>query len=202
MFKRLFLVGVVCLGAVPSQAMDWTGFYFGAEAGQNWLTTFNHITMEPRSAENWSVGLTGGYLWDVGGGTLLGFEGEIGALNDGITSLPPGTVSYHLTRVFGGLSARAGLDYDRILPYASAGFRLVSVDIGVTNANPALSATIKGSGVLPTVSAGIEASLTSSLSLKAEYSAIFGSVFLQQDNGATSDFHPHSALTFGLNYRF
>lgn len=44
--------------------------------------------------------------------------------------------------------------------------------------------------------------MTDHLSFKAEYSGTFGSVFLRQDNGATSDFYPHSALNVGMNYRF
>jgi opacity protein-like surface antigen len=200
---RSLIVGVAlgCLSIGQAQAMDWTGFYLGIEAGQNWHNTFSHITRENRPAENWSVSLTGGYMWDAGS-ALLGVEGEIGAINDGISSIPAGVLSYHYTRALASLSARAALPYDRFMPYASAGLQLTAVDVAVTYTNPALNGTIKGVGVLPKTSIGVEFSVTPEISVKAEYSATFGSVFLQQDNGASSDFYPQSALNIGLNYRF
>lgn len=205
--KSLLLAGLLVVQSVTAaQAMDWSGSYFGVEGSKNWTTTFSYISTSPTSAEYWSIGLVGGYLWNVDGGAVLGVEAEIGAYDDGMGRLPVGYLSFNSTRLYGSISARAGVPYERFLPYVSVGLRATFVDM---NAHwqpfpgvPAIYSTINGFGISPAMAAGMEMAITDMLSVKAELSTVLGNVRLEQDNGALSDFRPHAAANLGLNFHF
>ncbi|ODT80596.1 MAG: hypothetical protein ABS76_15575 [Pelagibacterium sp. SCN 64-44] len=205
--RRLVFAGILALSApAATMAQDWDGWYVGVEAGRASTSTFSYISMEEYPATYRPTALVGGHLWSAGEGYLLGVEGEVGILNMDSYVLPPGYSRFYNHRIYASLSAKAGLPFDRFLPYATAGLQAMSVDAGADYSfvpgGPIFQSTLRGFGVLPTASVGAEFLLTGNLSLKVEASHVFGSVLLEQDNGATSRFSPGTSVNVGMNFRF
>ena len=204
----------VAASSDPQAAADftWSGFYAGINAA--------YIEGPAKS-----VGATSGVATelDISGGLLggtigynaqygqflLGAEGDI-ALSDatGVTSCALATALSCRGELnwIGSLRGRAGIAYDSVLLFATAGVTAADVTASVNTVTGSAIGSHTGTMTGWTVGGGIETALTSAFSIKAEYSyADLGG--LQAPGGtlaneATNLSAINHAVKFGLNYHF
>lgn len=143
----------------PASALDWSGFYVGAQAGY----ALNQIGLNDTTNLNGgSVGLFGGYNF-VFSGIVLGVENDFNYnWSDGET------VGLDWD---GSARARVGYAWDRVLVYGTAGVAAASGSVDL--------ATVKKDDVLIgwTVGAGAEYAVTDNILVRADYRySDFGSV--------------------------
>jgi outer membrane immunogenic protein len=213
----------------PSVAFNWTGFYVGIEGGGGWGHAEDTDAL-PFDSGRFAVtgGLIGGtlgYNWQFNR-IVLGLEGDgsaawIKGTTVGTLPFPPfgncGGLPPHCDsdlRALGTFRARAGVTFDKFLPYMTGGLAVGSLHghEGDTLANGAVgNATTTVTGW--TVGGGIEAAFAPNWSAKVEYlhvdfgnHAIFNdivplippaSIVLAEHVRYTTEI-----LRVGLNYKF
>lgn len=166
-------------GTIPAsvaQTFSWTGFYAGAQAGYRRTDVgFSDPAFVPRLAGTYSVhGVSPGvhvgaaYQMDM---LVLGVIADVNlgdGRGSGIARVPGTTVRGSATANWdASLSARAGLAFDRVQVFASAGWAWADYDFsysfqGVTDR---FSETLDGW----TVGAGLEYAFTSNFIGRVEY---------------------------------
>jgi outer membrane immunogenic protein len=189
---------------------DWSGFYAGVVAGYGTgVVDYSDIGLMPSADPTVSGGLIGGtFGYNAQFDTfVVGLEGDLAwsNLNGSLTS--GGPISFGSTVDWiGTIRGRAGVAFDSVLLYATAGL-----------ATGGLTTTLSGApGFTPhtdthvgyTVGAGVEAALLENVTVKAEYAYTdlgsrtipTGSLFaLSTANTVQASFH---AVKFGANFHF
>lgn len=171
--------------AVAPAATDWSGPYIGANLGYGWGTLTSGATGASAGTGGWSLGVQGGYNFNLSDVLVLGAEGDINWSDETGT---PGGVGFR-KNWDGSLRGRLGVDIDGIMPYAEAGIAFASGTIGPD------SATHTGW----TAGGGVEVKVADPVSLNIEYRyADYGSTTY----GGTGYSLTDNSARLGLNYHF
>ncbi len=193
---------------------DWTGFYVGAGIGYNWSQSNTEFTTAPLTAVPVDMNPSG-FVGEIHAGynhqldlLVLGIEGSIGiggvsaTIDDPLIGLgpAPGDTVTASSDVNWALLGKAGLAFDRFMPYLTA---------GVVGAHTNTTATAGGaddSGWFTGFAAGggLEVALTDQLSVRGQYlySRLSGPNFNSGQLWETSSSPANSTVTLGVNYRF
>ncbi|WP_158626060.1 outer membrane protein [Arsenicitalea aurantiaca] len=205
---------------------SWTGFYVGVFGGIGAGDTNYTVDVEgaPSTVVDLNVssggglaGVQAGYDLDVGNGFVLGIVGDVAWTNihagiDGTIDLGSPTdleVSSTLTWL-ATLRARAGLSFENLLGYVHGGVAFGhterEISFGTTSLDLGDAASGDRTGFV--VGAGLEARVTETISLQAEYSYFdLGSDELYSGDDLGPDITFDENLSFhtikaGLNFRF
>lgn len=135
---------------------DTDGFYGGALAGYNYQW-------------NWLVvGIEGELAWmDLDGDEQDPvFDGAVGRDGDSIASIEAG--------LYGAITARAGVAFDRVLVYGKGGFAFADVDASFTDDNAAGTTLVSGTSQEDwvggyTIGGGAEVAVTQNITMRGEY---------------------------------
>jgi outer membrane immunogenic protein len=206
---------------VPPAAFSWTGFYVGGNIGGMWSRDGvvdldpNHYGMIPGNANTLSpVGIVGGvqagYNYQISS-VVLGVEGDLdfssakGSFR--FLDSPGAPYSIHSTSLpfFGDIRARAGVAFDRFLPYVTGGVVFADVKNSFVDPSWGFSLNRGGSATGWTVGGGAEYAIDNHWSVKAEYLFMqFPSVTagLQSNYYAFKFKDSAQVARVGLNYRF
>jgi len=207
------------LGATPeSDAFSWTGGYIGINTGYSWghsasaydnaeLAAFAPLDSDPAG---WLGGLTAGINQEVGGGLVVGIEGNVdygdvtSTIPDIAATLPPtplyGQTITSRTDWSGTLRGRVGFAAGKLLPYLTAGLSVANVTVSATDGPLSESAILTGW----TAGGGVEFALDEHWSANAEYLyTSFGShTWFASDPWASTSTSTSSTVMGGINYRF
>lgn len=166
------------LALTPVQAADeWSGFYFGAQAGHQWTNVFFTDPVPPDISGDYDVdglviGGHAGYNFRDGP-IVIGAEADIEYADGDGSSIGTGPVAVEGTGEIkwqGSVRARLGYAMDRFLVYGTAGVAFGEFEFGFNFpvGGPALdnfSETMVGI----TAGGGVEFAVTESISVGAEY---------------------------------
>lgn len=192
---------------VEVSTMDWAGPYIGVHAGfgsgtVNWDFTGAPDSGDEYDIDGWLVGVQAGYNWQMDGGFVLGVEGDLSWSNIGgeDENFPDDEVTRSIDWT-GSIRGRAGVAFDSILLYGTAGlaFASSSADVFEDSFGGSDSATHLGW----TAGIGAEVLVTEDVSLRGEYRYTnygeedydFGGIPI------TTSFDTHT-VTVGLNFHF
>lgn len=201
------------ISAEPPAGFVWTGGYVGLEAGYGWGKSHHFTEVIPASTDKFSIdgalgGVTLGYNYQINN-WVLGAETDFSAAalhgKD-----PDGASGWNCeatgceTKVewFGTVRARAGIAFDRTLPYVTGGLAYGHVK-GYIEGDSLYSNSETRAGW--TVGAGVEHAFTDNISVKAEYLYVdLGKINIENfgpfgQGYADAKF---STVRVGLNYKF
>jgi outer membrane immunogenic protein len=170
---------------------SWIGPYIGFNVGYHWgtLTSSGQWSKSAKPA-GFVIGGQGGYNWQVGH-FVYGFEADLQASGANDTF-----ATYKFSNPwFGTVRGRAGVAFNNILLYGTAGLALAGSQIdvgGISESNTHVGWA---------VGAGMEVGFTPNWSAKAEYLFIDLSNQSYVLTGTTQGFQSN-ILRFGVNYRF
>ena len=190
-----------------TSAFQWSGFYAGVNAGYGFGTLRREPVGGGVATENntggWNLGAQAGYNVDMGG-FVLGGEADLqwSAINYQADVGAPGTLKASVDG-FGTLRARAGLTFDRVMPYVTGGVAIGNSTVSLTDpANVVTSQTNTHLGW--TVGAGLEAAATDNITIKAEYLYVdLGAKTYTTAPGGNIDASQRFGLIrAGINYKF
>ena len=222
---------------------NWTGFYLGVNLGGSWARQCADVFDRGFDVETACVhpnGVVGGgqigYNWQFapwfgwGNGTVLGLEADFQGSNErtdvafGFLGFTSGGVAFpavHGTftdRIewFGTVRGRAGIAYDRFLPYITGGWAYGNRTFDGTISIPAATASFNTSNSLSgwTVGAGVEWAFWQNWTAKFEYlhidfgnngSNLNGVVFTTpaaHTVSFTTDHLTDNVVRAGVNYKF
>ncbi len=196
------------LVTAPQPAADWSGFYAGVHGGYGFGETEISVPAFPFAAEydidGWLAGLQAGYNMQSGM-WLFGVEGDIAFSSIDGSYTDPGQFAQTMATDIDWLAtirARAGLHYDRWMPYVTGGLALAGVDHSIMPAGLTMSDTLVGW----TIGGGVEAMFNANWTAKLEYLYVdledvdFTAGAAAPITGAfDDDFH---VIRAGLNYQF
>lgn len=191
-----------------SSAFNWSGFYAGVNAGYGGGSSIREATVGgPEIEDNtggWSAGGQVGYNMDMGGGFIagveadgqwssIGFDEDIGAA---------GTFESGID-AYGTLRGRAGMAFDRVMPYVTAGAAVGRGTMSTTDAANVVTSQ-SNTHLGWTVGAGLEAAATDNLTIKAEYLYVdLGTqTYSGLPGGSVDGTQRFSLVRAGLNYKF
>lgn len=192
MKKSVLAVAVIALAAVPAYAadlivteqapvimtdagFDWTGLYAGLNAG---YTTGQARAVGAVSNATTAPNFTGGLLGATVGINgqfdqfVLGLEGDLawsGASGSTACSLAPALTCTGNLNWLGTVKGRAGVAFDQVLLFATAGLAAGGARIDINPAAPGITNTFSGTMIGWTVGGGVELAVTEAVSVKAEY---------------------------------
>lgn len=187
-----------------SSAFQWSGFYAGVNGGYG----FGTLSREPvaggvvteNNTGGWNLGAQAGYNMDMGG-FVLGGEADLQWSSIAYEApIPGGNTLKASVDGYGTLRARAGVTFDRVMPYVTGGVAVGNTTVSETTpGNVVTSQTNTHLGW--TIGAGLEAAATDNITFKAEY--------LYVDLGAKT-FTPSNidagqrfgVIRAGINYKF
>lgn len=187
---------------IPVSAFDWSGFYVGASAGYGW----GDVTVDPldipngdSTAHGWLIGAQLGANAQFDS-FVLGVEGDVewsNITNDDDIAAGPwwGEVDVGW---LASLRGRAGIAYDTVLFYATAGVAGAGVDY-TDNQN---GLTGSGTHLGWTVGAGIEAAVTETVSVKLEYAYYDFGVVTYDTNVPDDVSFNLNTVKAGVNFHF
>ncbi len=147
----------------------WSGFYAGAHLGGAWGTSDVKGTPSFSSDANGVIaGGQLGYNWERGN-LVLGLELDLGSMDVSHSAAVPGTAlrSSLDSGFYGDITGRLGYSFGTALLYAKGGFAALDAEGKVTAANGIVTPTNSFTGW--TLGGGLEYSLSSAWSVKAEY---------------------------------
>jgi outer membrane immunogenic protein len=192
---------------------NWTGFYWGVNAGVGVSTMNYHSIEELGTNGDFDAGFTGGlqagYNWQYAPNWVFGVEGDVGYLGTNRSFVQfndPTFFNRVKTDFYSTLRARYGYAWDRSLLYATGGVAFVHIkdsvnDVDGANDPGAKSATKTGLAV----GGGLETALFGNWTTKVEY------LFIDAGKIRTDDIdndehgtwkHQFHVIKFGLNYKF
>ena len=170
---------------------DWSGFYAGITGGYAWGRA-EHNGGGEFDANGYLLGGTVGYNMQMDD-FVYGIEGDL------VWTDIAGSTAAVATDLdwVGTLRARAGYDFDGIMPYVTGGFALARIN--GSSATYAVSETQLGL----TAGAGLEVGVTENISLNAEYAYTdFGGDWdFNSGNGVDLDPGSH-AIKSGIRFGF
>jgi outer membrane immunogenic protein len=189
-----------------TSVFQWQGFYAGVNAGYG----FGTLSQQPagggpvsdHDTGGWDIGGQVGYNVDMGGFVLgaeadlqwapITYEQDLGAAGNLKAGLDG----------FGTVRGRAGLTFDRVMPYITGGVAYgrgtVSLTDDVTNVVTSQSNTHLGW----TIGAGLEAAATDNITLKAEYLYVDLGTQAYAPGGGADVSQRFSVIRAGINYKF
>lgn len=190
-----------------SSAFQWSGFYAGVNGGYGFGTLSREPAGGGATTENntngWGLGAQAGYNVDMGGFVLGGeadlqwssiaYSQDLGGLGKLKASVDG----------FGTVRARAGLTFDRVMPYVTGGAAFGRSTVSMTD--PADVVTSQTNSHLGwTIGVGLEAAATDNITLKAEYLYVdLGSQTYTTAPGGNIDASQRFGLIrAGINYKF
>jgi len=187
------------LPTVEAATMDWTGPYLGAHVGYgagtvNWSTLPTGFFTGDYEVDGWLAGVQGGYNWQFDS-FVLGVDASIEWTDiSGVDDNP--AISREINWA-GALRGKAGVAFDSLLVYGAAGFAFAN-STGTSVFSSEDTQTHTGW----TVGVGIEAMVTDSMSLFAEYSYTqYGWEDYDYAIDTETEFDT-SALKAGINFHF
>jgi outer membrane immunogenic protein len=187
---------------VEAAAVDWSGAYIGVHGGAGWgeLAPEGNITED---LDGWLAGVQAGYNAQFGN-FVLGIEGDVSWSNlNWEESAPPFFESTYTLDWQATLRARAGVAFDSVLLYGTAGLAAggASYDAFIF---PVVDQVVSRTHVGWVAGVGVEAMVVEGVSVKAEY--------LYRDLGSATyafdSFVPFeqaltaSTVTVGVNFHF
>lgn len=191
----------------PTSAFQWQGFYAGINAGYGWGSSEFDPAAGGASADNdtsgWQLGAQAGYNVDMGGFVLgaetdlqwssIAFEEDIGGGN----TLTAGIDGY------GTLRGRAGMTFDRVMPYVTGGLAYGWGSVAVEDA-AGVETTQTNTHMGWTIGAGLEAAATDNVTFKAEflYVDLGGQDYVSAPGGGSEVSQRFSVVRAGVNYKF
>jgi outer membrane immunogenic protein len=206
---------------LPPPAFSWTGFYIGGNIGGLWSSDGvvdldpGHYGAMPGNANTLDLGgivggVQAGYNYQIQS-FVLGVEGDLdwssakGSFRYQDSAGAPYSVHSASLPFFGDIRARAGVAFDRFLPYVTGG--VVFADVKNSFVDPGWGFYLNrgGSATGWAVGAGAEYAIDNHWSVKAEYMFMqFPSVTAGlQSNYYAFEFKDSAQLArVGLNYRF
>lgn len=186
-------------GAFTPDTLSWNGAYAGVHLGHGWARTQAAGTaIDGVGLDGWFAGLQAGYNINLDG-FVLGIEGDIAwSRLYGDFLLNPGETMRPSIDWLGTIRARAGFSANELLVYGTGGIAFAGASVSNVESDYASRNTHTGW----VIGAGIEAMVTDSLSLKAEYLYHdFGSRTYVYDAPFGASFNPQT-IKIGLNYHF
>lgn len=154
---------------------DWSGVYAGVIAGY----TGGHASSSgATSGVTTDIPFSGGLLGATAGynaqldGFVLGIEGDVAWSSASGTATCEGNAAYDCEGNLdwlGTIRGRAGVAMDGVLVFATAGFAAAGVTANINPDAPAIDNTFSGTMTGWTVGGGVEAAVTDTISIKAEY---------------------------------
>ncbi|WP_158625980.1 outer membrane protein [Arsenicitalea aurantiaca] len=178
--------------------LGWTGAYVGVHAGYGWGSFDEPDDATPEWAndiDGWLAGVQAGYNVNLDG-VVLGVEGDIAWADIGSEEFTRDGLAGSIDWI-GTIRGRVGFAADAFLIYGTAGVAFAGADL--LDDPDADSNTHTGW----VVGAGVEAMVTESVSLKAEY--LYHDFGTQEYdfNGDTDDVDFQvSTVKIGLNFHF
>lgn len=200
--------------AMPYAAgFDWSGFYAGIFAGYGagGATSTGVATgsVSPVDVEGLLLGGTLGANAQFGS-FVLGLEGDLAWSGVEGSATCAGAPAFDCNGSLDWLGtgkARAGVAFDRLLLFGTAGLAFGGITASTTPAAPGATGTFSSTIWGWTAGAGVEVAVTEAMSVKAEYAyhdfaSVRAPVNTIANLGATDiKSHAHS-VKLGLNYRF
>ena len=155
-------------------AYDWSGVYVGGDIG--WLRSGGHWELG-RPGETFAGpehysgdGVTGalhlGYNWQVNSPLVIGVETDWG-LSNAKASSQSGFIATATSRWQGSIRARAGVAFDQVLLYGTAGVGVAKFDYSLSDIATTASFSKTRTGLV--FGAGLEYALAKGWSARAEY---------------------------------
>lgn len=196
---------------VPRYPFLWTGFYLGGNLGYGWGDTQtlgdfggagDGFVIHP---SGWTVGLQGGFNWQIANNIVTGFELDLGILDASDDQANAATFSETEYGAYGLFTARLGWAQDRWLFYLKGGLALADIENTAGAFADAGSITHEDDARMGwALGGGAEYAFHPNWSMKIEYMYMdFGEDFSISPDG---DLYRHeneiSAIKVGLNYRF
>ena len=178
----------------------WDGAYVGGFVGYGWGTLADqdgNIFASPNDETDlsgWTVGAKLGANFSVGGGLVLGAEGDvawsgIGGYND------PNDVGFDVNWT-SSLRGRAGYDAGAFMPYLTAGLALAG---GTVSDGPTDNSQVHFGW---TGGAGVEVAATEQISIDLQYRySAYGQATYDVGTPSDLDLSTH-AVTAGVNFKF
>jgi outer membrane immunogenic protein len=169
---------------VPPPVFNWTGFYIGGNIG-GILTQDGVVDLDPGvygaiPGNANTLGLTGllggvqaGYNYQVQS-FVFGVEGDLDATSArgsfNFPALFPGVATHSASLpFFGDVRARAGVAFDRFLPYVTGGVVFADLHNSLVDPTVPLSLNRGSSATGWTIGAGVEYAIDNHWSVKGEY---------------------------------
>ena len=194
----------------PAPVDDWSGFYIGIHGGYGFGQTDMSINGGAFATEydidGWLAGGQVGFNF-VSGMWLFGVEGDIAYST--IDGSYTDTAAFDQTAIteidwLATIRARAGLHYDRWMPYITGGVAFAGVDHTITPTGiVVLGASLSDTLVGWTVGAGVEAMIDPNWTAKLEYLYVDleDTSFTSGGDFGTFDENFH-VVRAGLNFHF
>lgn len=202
---------------------NWSGVYLGGNGGYSWndsgtsFVTSNGLTGGSGNLAGWVFGGQIGYNWQIGA-FVTGLEGDLQWSGErGTSTMACGTgctiTGSEQTDAFATLRARAGIAFDSVFVYGTAGGAWMngSANVNGSAAGGSVGENLSGSKLGWTAGGGVEVALMSSWTAKLEYlyidtGSMSGTVTVPASLGGgtfteTAAFRD-SIIRIGFNYRF
>ncbi|KAB2657808.1 porin family protein [Brucella tritici] len=159
---------------VAEPNFSWTGAYIGGQIGYGWGKSEFEDAFRVKP-DGFLGGLYAGYNFDVGNNFILGVDGDItyNNLKDNY-SATDGDIAGDLEsklRWSGAVRARAGVAFDRFMPYIAGGVAFGSVKntLSATDGVDEISVSQSKTYTGWTAGAGVDYAATDNLILRLEY---------------------------------
>lgn len=210
--------------APPAPIFNWAGFYIGGNVGGLWSTDSvevlspDYYTFDPGRTNTLSPsgivgGVQAGYNYQISS-FVFGVEGDLDFTSAKGSFNYPGffgeEVANHSTSFpfFADLRARAGVAFDRFLPYVTGGVVFANLNNSLTDPSFPFSVNRGSSATGWTLGAGVEYAIDNHWSVKGEYlymqfPDVTASVLLFDEETYSFKFRDSAQLArVGVNYRF
>ena len=151
---------------VSDARFDWSGFYFGANAGWAWgeFKNSSALTGNVKSSTNGpTIGIHGGYNYQITPNFLAGAEADFQYRDLDKRSSGNGVSIKNSSNWNGSLRARAGVVFDRLMVYSTGGLAIANMETNVagTKRDETKTGWVLG--------AGVEGALTNNITARVEY---------------------------------
>lgn len=190
-----------------TSAFNWSGFYAGVNGGFGWGTLERQATgggsITKNNTGGWDLGAQAGYNMDMGG-FVLGGEADLqwSSINHS-DDLGSGNTLKSSIDSFGTIRARAGVTFDRVMPYVTGGFAVGRGSVAHTN-NAGVVTSQSATHMGWALGGGLEAAATDNITLKAEYLYVdLGTQsYAGLPGGSVDATQRFSVVRAGLNFKF
>lgn len=179
---------------------NWQGAYVGVQAGYNFGSARDRFTGGPTanpSFEGAVGGIYGGYNANIGQNVVVGVEADANLSGQSATSTVGGVNYKNRSGWNASLRARAGVGFERVMPYATAGVALAENKVST----PTASSTPTKVGVA--LGVGMEGQITNNIIARGEYlyEGFGNSTHTLGGQTLTSSFS-NNQLKAGVAYKF
>ncbi len=140
--------------AAPAPSNNWSGAYLGVQAGHGWGSN---------DLNGGQLGLYGGVNANVGSSFVAGVEGDINISGQNASRLVGPDYYKTDSNWNGSIRARAGVNFDRIMPYGTAGVAFADDSIKTIGASSSKTKVGYAAG------AGVEAQVMDRVTVKGEF---------------------------------